>query len=48
MYGNHKICFAGTKAVAAAMKKLAHGTVKDMGTKWFSELSDKGLVSILS
>ena len=40
VHWNHEMCFAGTKAVAAAMKKPAHGPVKDIG---YRELSDKGL-----
>ena len=32
----------GTKGVARDMKKICSGTRRDEGTKWFTELADKG------
>lgn len=32
----------GAKSITKAMKKVASGPQRDEGTKWFSELSDKG------
>ena len=37
------ISLAGAKSITKAMKKVASGPQRDEGTKWFSELSDKGL-----
>ena len=36
----------GTKNVAKTMKSITEGTVKDRGTKWFPELSDKRITNI--
>lgn len=33
----------GAKSVTKAIKKVASGPQRDEGTKWFHELSDKGL-----
>ena len=35
----------GTKNVAKTMKSITEGTVKDRGTKWFPELSDKRITN---
>ena len=32
----------GTKGVARDMKKICSGAWRDEGTKWFTELADKG------
>ena len=34
----------GAKSVTKALKKVASGPLRDHGTKWFSDLSDKGLL----
>ena len=38
------ISLTGAKSITKAMKKVASGPQRDEGTKWFSELSDKGLL----
>ena len=40
---NKIISLTGAKSITKAMKKVASGPQRDEGTKWFSELSDKGL-----
>ena len=39
---NKNVSLTGAKSITKAMKKVASGPQRDEGTKWFSELSDKG------
>ena len=45
---NKIISLTGAKSITKAMKKVASGPQRDEGTKWFSELSDKGLSITIS